>query len=352
MAFPSADAATAEVGSNIALIKYWGKRPGDQQWPANDSLSMTLSAARTITQARLHPRAGDGLLPADDEIHRAGQVTTSREHPRDKALAHLARLRQEVGPLAGALIVHTHNTFPSDCGIASSASGLGALTLAALGAWTGASNLGELEALGYSRERLAHLARMGSGSAGRSFYAGYVRWEAGEHACAQTIRQLFPAEHWRLADLIVMVSAAPKPVSSTVAHDAAWTSPLYGPRLAGLGERRLAVEAALAKRDMQRLGELIETEALEMHAVMMTSEPAARYLTPKTLEVLAWIRRERALGNLPAWFTLDAGTNIHVLCEAGDASLVQSRIRAAFPDCPVLADCVGDAPLLTRRPMP
>jgi diphosphomevalonate decarboxylase len=341
MSQPESAGVTAEVPSNIAFVKYWGKRDADAQWPANDSLSMTLSVARTITTATAH----DGPR---DEIYRDGQLQ-GQGPGGDKASRHLEVLRRDLG-VHRRLLITTRNTFPSDCGIASSASGLGALTLAAIGAWTGASSLHELEGQGFPRARLAQLARLGSGSACRSLYGGFVLWQAGPSPDEQTVRQLHDEEAWPLADIIVVVDRTPKPVSSTTAHRAAWTSPLYSPRLAGLPARLARVQDALDRSDLEELGRELEAEALEMHGVMMSSTPSAVYLTEATSQVLAWLRRERTRQGLPAYFTLDAGPNVHVICERQNADWVGSRISAEFPDAEVIMDRAGAGPVLMRTP--
>lgn len=312
--------------SNIALIKYWGKRDPIEQIPANDSLSMTLATAVTRTQA---------------SVATASSLASEKGPLGGKAERHLAFLRQQLG-FTAPLAINTRNSFPASCGIASSASGLAALTIAAIAAWTGASNFEELEVAGFSRARLADLARRGSGSACRSLYGGYVHWRAD----SQEVSVRLGPEHWALADVIVVLSDAPKPVSSTDAHAGAWGSPLFAPRLASVSDRLERVYSALAHRDLVTLGETIETEALEMHAVMMSGQPSAYYLTKTTSRFLAWTRQERKAGRLPAWFTIDAGPNVHLICEARDSDQVSRAVKAAFPEAQLIQDHVGQGPSL------
>jgi diphosphomevalonate decarboxylase len=324
----------AEVPSNIALIKYWGKRDESRQWPANDSLSMTLSVARTVTRAQKHDAP-------DHHVAFGGA----------KAERHVAYLARELG-FSEKLRIDSHNTFPTACGIASSASGLGALTLAAIAAWTDSGDLLALERAGFSRGRLALLAAMGSGSAARSFEGGYVQWRAGGSPAEQQAQKLVEEKGaFELADLIVVLSEEKKAISSTEAHRSAWSSPLFEARLAGLPERLSAVREALLAHDLERLGPLIETEALEMHAVMLTSTPAAHYLKPDTSQFIAWLRAERRRGT-SAYFTLDAGPNPHVLCLPGDTARLAERIAAEFPGARVIADRTGEGPSLCKESTP
>ena len=336
---PKPRGARAVVPSNIALIKYWGKKDEFSQWPANDSLSMTLSAAHTVTEASLH----DG---PHDVLRRNGHIV-SAEATQDKALKHLVRLRQLLG-FDAPLNLSTHNTFPSDCGIASSASGLGALTLAAIAAWTGAESFEHLADLGYSRQRLAMLARLGSGSACRSLLGGFVEWCGGSHTDDQSIRTVSDAEAFPLCDVIVLLSQTPKSISSTAAHRHAWTSPLFAPRLAGMARRLGDVRQAILKQDLEHLGDLIEIEALDMHAVMMSSTPPAYVMTSETSRLLAWVRDERSKGRLEAWFTVDAGPNVHLICRPEVAQDVAHRIVHDFGAPDLLMDRVGHGPALSR----
>jgi diphosphomevalonate decarboxylase len=305
---------------------------------------MTLSAARTLTEAT-------GLASGEDQLLRRDGDTLQPLSGAAKGLRHLAYLRHTLG-FKAALKVITSNTFPTGCGIASSASGLGALTLAALAAWTETDSLAALAEAGFPPARLAALARLGSGSACRSFFGGYVAWEAGETPEAQTVRPVLAAADWPLADLIVLVSPESKAVGSSEGHLSAGTSPLYPPRLAGLPARLRRVYAALAARDLPALGLELEAEALEMHAVMLSATPSLRYLLPGSVEVLTWLRLERERSGLQAYFTIDAGPNIHILCAQAEALAVRARLRAAFPALQVLMDGTGDGPLLSRRALP
>jgi diphosphomevalonate decarboxylase len=334
---------TATVPSNIAFVKYWGKRDEARQWPANDSLSMTLRDARTITAAARHGADEDVLLLP-------GDTDDSAPHASDKARRHLDALRRELG-FHGALAVMSHNTFPTGAGIASSASGFGALTLAAIAAWTGADDLATLAARGFGAERLAHLARLGSGSAARSFFAPFALWRAGEAPEAQSVTALTPPR-LAVADVIVLVASGPKPVSSSTAHRAAWTSSLFAVRLAGVRERLARVHAGLVAGDLDAIGPDLEAEALEMHAVMMTATPPAQYLTDATRAVCAWVREERLRGAFAAYFTIDAGPNVHLICRADAADLVAARVAAAFPDLACLVDGQGTGPELVASARP
>lgn len=338
---------TATAPSNIALVKYWGKSDASLNWPANDSLSMTLSQAKTTTSATMQPDA------ATPSAHRMAFKTTGAGTipVRDlgKTTRYLEWLRNEIRPFGsaeGALDILTHNSFPSSCGIASSASGFAALTIAAAGAWTGAKNMDELRRLGITRDVLSTWARRGSGSACRSIHGGYVQWIRGEASSGQKVRPIFSPEHWPLADLIVVIDRGAKSISSTEGHARAFSSPLMSVRMSGLDERLKNAAQAIEGRDLERLGTIIECEAIEMHSVMMTSQPRTDYFGAPTIAFIQWLRESRAAGNLAAWFTLDAGPNPHVICRPEDADAIKGLILAQFPGCALIHDQTGSGATL------
>ncbi|NDE14834.1 diphosphomevalonate decarboxylase [bacterium] len=334
----------AVAPSNIALIKYWGKSDASLNWPANDSLSMTLHHARSITTARAWT---DAQSPGSHRISFGDAGTASRVP--EKTTRFLEWLRAEVarhGSATGALDITTRNTFPSSCGIASSASGFAALTMAATGAWTGARTIADLENIGIDRAKLAAWARRGSGSACRSIHGGYVHWQRGASPAGQNVSSAFSRDDWPLADLIVLVDDKAKHVSSSEGHARAFTSLLMAPRVAALPERLRETVRAIESRDLERLGTIIEGEAMEMHSVMMTSTPRTDYFSEPTTRFLAWLRAERVAGNLNAWFTLDAGPNPHLICRPEDSAAIATRIKKEFPAFPVIEDHTGNGATL------
>lgn len=329
----------ATVPSNIALLKYWGKSCEQSQWPANSSLSITLSDLCTVTKAQ--------RLDASEHQVTVGDELVNREHPLgSKIFKHLDRL-QKLSPDYGPLKIDSHNSFPAGCGIASSASGLGALTLACLAAWHQADNFAALEQHGYSLERLSELARLGSGSACRSLHDGFVEWERTETSESQKVKSVYPASHWQLRDTIVLFSDQIKKVGSTEAHRAAWSSPLFAPRLASLHQRLAGMREAIKNQDISILGPLIEQETLEMHSVIMSAEPSVRYFGLETGEFLAWVRQTRERTGIPFYFTLDAGPNVHLIYEDHFHQEVVKLLEQKCPERPLLSDRIGSGPSLT-----
>jgi diphosphomevalonate decarboxylase len=219
-------------------------------------------------------------------------------------------------------------------GIASSASGFAALTVAACHAL----------ALDLDATQLSALARLGSGSASRSLFGGYVQWDRGTDHATSVARMLFPPEHWELCDLVAIVSSVEKAVSSEGGHRIAATSPLNAARVAHVNTLLPIVQQAIAVRDLAQLGDTLEWDALAMHAVMQTGTPSLLYWQPGTLEVLQAVRKWRAEEGLAAYFTIDAGPNVHVICAAHDAPTLQARLTALPSVSTVLVSHPGPAP--------
>ncbi len=333
--------ATCRAGSNIAFIKYWGVADGaeDLNIPLNNSISMTLADAHTTTTVAWDD---SGCLPEDTIVIDGVQLDGA---PAERVVAHLDRLRALAGVSDRARVV-SNNNFPMASGIASSASGFAALTVA------GAAALG----LRLDATRLSAVARQGSGSASRSLFGGFVEWERGwerEESVSNSLldsrsvaHQIHDDEHWALRDVIAIVSTGAKRVSSSGGHLLAATSPFNAARTACVGAWLETVRRAIAARDFSLLGPVLEADALAMHAVMMTSAPSLLYWQPGTLEVLQAVRAWREEEGVPVYFTIDAGPNVHLMCEADSADEVERRVGALPAVQRVLTSGPGTGPQL------
>ena len=284
---------TAVARANIAFIKYWGNFNDDLRLPMNGSISMTLDRLRTVTTVEFSPAL------AEDEI----EIDGVEPSPGAKAriVAHLDRLRTLAGKPLKAQVASV-NDFPTGVGLASSASGFAALTLAAAAA---------LET-GLEDRELSTLARLGSGSATRSIWGGYVEWVSGAKHEDSFASQIAPPEHWEICDCIALVSTETKEVASSQGHKLAKSSPLYSARLSQVKEDLDRVREAILARDFESLGSVAEREALSLHAIMMTSQPSLIYWTPATVRVMKEVRSWREEGR-SIYFTIDAGPNVHLL---------------------------------------
>lgn len=288
-----AKSATAEAGANIAFTKYWGNVDTRLRIPANDSISMTLDAARTLTTVSFRPDLEEDYVVVDG-CAASGSV-------RQRVVGHLDLFRQLADTGWRAKVV-SGNNFPTASGIASSASAFAALTVACA----------EALELDLTRRDLSRLARRGSGSAARSMFGGFAILYSGASDEGAFAEPLHDPDWWEICDLVAVVSRSGKDVSSTGGHRLAQTSPLHRARLAQVPALNKRLREALAERDFDALGRVAEQDALLMHAVMLTSCPALLYWLPETVTVMRRVRRWRAEG-IPAYFTIDAGPNVHIL---------------------------------------
>jgi diphosphomevalonate decarboxylase len=214
----------------------------------------------------------------------------------------------------------TQNSFPKGTGIASSASGFAALTVA------GAAAAGLL----LSEKELTILARLGSGSACRSIPDGFVRWETGELSEESYAHSLFPAQFWDLRDVLIIVGQTSKEISSADGMKYASTSPFWEARQKEIEKRLINVTEAIGDKNFPALGEIIEEDCLSMHAVAMTQNPPLLYWNTTAMNCIRTIQKWRT-GGLPVYFTIDAGPNIHCLCEGKDEQRLTDAIKT-LPD--------------------
>jgi diphosphomevalonate decarboxylase len=304
---PARRTATARAQSNIALIKYWGKRDAALNIPAVGSISVTLDALSTDTKVSF----SNDLTR--DELHLSGVAADA-----SRVSAFLGIVRQQAGVTQWAL-VESSNNFPTGAGLASSASGFAALAVAACAA----------AGLKRGERELSILARRGSGSAARSIFGGIVELHAGilsdgTDSFAEPI--LSPAD-WPLSIVVAITEFGEKSVNSTTGMgESSLTSPFY-PAWVETAENDLAgMRTAIAARDFARVGELAEYSCLKLHALMMSTRPALLYWNSATMAALHAVRELRA-GGIPVYFTIDAGPQLKALCLPEHAGAVADALR-------------------------
>lgn len=313
--------ATATANANIALVKYWGKRDAALNLPARGSFSVTLAGLTTTTTV--------ALGGATDALVLGGELAGAEV--LDKALRVVNVVRAAVGSTDRVQITSA-NDFPTGAGLASSASGLAALAVATAGAFGWDADL----------QTLSRVARIGSGSASRSLFGGYVEWLAGERSDGldSFARPVFPADHWDLRVFVAVVSPGKKAVGSTsgMTHTKD-TSPFHEPFLATVDADIAAAKRAVQDRDFAGLGRVAERSSLRMHAAMQGADPALVYLGSDSWTVIGLVRDLQRQG-VPVFLTADAGPNIKVfyLPEAHDP------VRAALLDCPAIRRLVAARP--------
>ena len=311
--------------SNIALVKYWGKK--DFQLPANPSLSFTLTNSYTDTSVEFLPRT---------DFNASFQIDFYfEENPKEAFLTKIEtffnRMRLYMPFLRDYhFVVRSHNSFPHSSGIASSASAMAALAVCLM----------KIEKLfcpemtdEFFYEKASFLARLGSGSACRSIIGSVVVW--GEHPEIPNSSDLYGVPFGmthevfhRYQDTILLIDKGQKQISSTDGHDLMNNHPYPNQRFVQATENISKLNTILRVGALDDFVKLIESEALTLHSMMMTSNPYFVLMRPNTLATIEQIWNFRRQTQIPVGFTLDAGANIHLLYPYQYKSEVQLLIES------------------------
>ena len=341
---------TWSAPSNIALVKYWGKK--ENQIPANPSVSFTLNNCKTITMVSFSKKADDGKFSFD--LLFEGQP---KEDFKPKILKFFERTVEYLPFLKNFhFTIDTTNTFPHSSGIASSASGMAALAV----------NFMSIEKLlnpemteDYFNQKASFLARLGSGSACRSVKGKVVVW--GNHEDIQGSSDLFGVEfpetiHQNFnnyQDTILLVDKGEKQVSSTVGHDLMNGHPFAERRFEQAHENLSKLKGILQNGNLDEFIEIVESEALTLHAMMMASLPYFILMKPNTLEIINKIWKFRNATKIPVCFTLDAGANVHVLYPENVSvkvlQFIQDELVGYCQNGQYICDSIGNGAILMNN---
>ena len=296
----------ASCPSNIALIKYWGKYEG--QIPANPSISFTLSNCKTETKMIF--RSGEKFSV---KTFLTGKEETKFSEKIEKYFRSIEKYLPWI--LQGSFVIETENTFPHSSGIASSASGFGAIAKCLMEMDREFSGKDFFDA-----KKASFLARLGSGSACRSVYDGLVVWgDVNEVEGSSDLYAVkYPDEEIHpifrdFNDYVLLIHEGQKSVSSTMGHGLMNTNPYAERRFQEARENFVPMKEILKSGDLEAFMKLVEHEALTLHAMMMMSDPAFILMQTGTLQVINRVWEFRKETNLPLFFTLDAGANVHLL---------------------------------------
>ncbi len=301
--------ATAIANANIALVKYWGKRNKELILPYNSSISMTCDGLLTKTTVEFSAKYDKDIVMINDE-----------ELKKDEKdiLGHLERIKKMAGIKEKAKVISESN-FPVAAGLASSASGLAALTLAATKA----------AGLNLNQKELSILARQGSGSACRSIYGGFVEWLKGkkEDGSDSYAKQIVNKNYWPEFRMIVTILTEEKKKIGSRAGMAQTvkTCPYYQGWLKTIEEDLKIVREGILEKNFTKLGSQAEYNCLKMHALMTTTKPVIIYWHPATVEIIRNVINWRKEG-LESYFTIDAGPNVKVLCLEKDEKEINRRL--------------------------
>ena len=311
--------------SNIALIKYWGKKVN--QIPANPSISFTLDACATTTSIT-YKKLDKAVADFQFELLFEGKV---KPDFKPKIQTFFKRIETYIPFLKDySFVIETSNSFPHSSGIASSASGMSAIALCLMEI---ERKLNPAMDGHFFTAKASFLARLGSGSACRSIEGTLVQW--GKHAGIESSSDLYGIKYpyevhevfKNFHDTILLVDKGEKQVSSTVGHDLMHGHPFAEQRFAQAYQNLERLRSVFEDGDLKAFIEIVESEALTLHGMMMTSQPYFILMKPNTLEIInrIWAYRLASKSNL--CFTLDAGANVHVLYPESEKKEVYQFIQ-------------------------
>ncbi|MDR9417844.1 diphosphomevalonate decarboxylase [Gracilimonas sp.] len=287
---------TTVAHSNIALIKYWGKRSVQMNLPAVGSISLTLDALHTQTTLQFDESLDQDVFSLNEkefggkELKRISDFLDLGAATKDRPKAR----------------INSRNNFPTGAGLASSASGFAALALA----------VNDRLGLNLNDESLSAFARMGSGSAARSIYGGFAEMKLGskEDGSEDIAVQLYGESHWDIRLLVVVTSTEKKKLGSTEGMNrTAQSAPYYKEWISSQSSDLDEMRNAISAKDFEKVGELTEHSCFKMHGLAMSARPPILYWNAATTETIHKVWKLRQSG-IPAYVTIDAGPQVKILC--------------------------------------
>lgn len=321
--------------ANIAFIKYWGQKSKELVLPYHDSFSMNLSDCYSIVELEItdDPKQNEMYV----KKYKAKKHEKSSKEAIEKVAKFFSMVKDYLGVKEGkGFIIQSENSFPQKAGIASSASFYSALTLAIVEVFD--KNISEAE--------LSALARLsGSGSACRSIPTGFTWWHKGvgenttELLKSSYAESIADVDYWDLVDVVLILNPDEKKTGSQEGHTGAAGSTFFADRLLGLDNRVQEIREAFDQKDFKRFGKLIEEDTLSMHMVMMTQQPPLYFWSGKTLEIMKKTVELREWG-VEAYYTIDAGENVHVICQKKD----EEKIITYFKKQPEVQEMIVNYP--------
>lgn len=303
--------ATAKAHTNIALVKYWGKKDRQLILPQTDSLSLTLDEFYTTTTVNFLPE-----LRADQVTLNGQQLSTTASQ---KVCRFLDLVRQQSG-LNQFAKVNSINHVPTEAGLASSASAFAALAGAASTA----------AGMKLSRRDLSRLARRGSGSATRSIYGGLVEWHRGSDDQTSFAEPVVEQVDFGLEMLAIMINTGKKKITSRSGmQSSVETSPYYPAWKEVVAHDMVAIKDAIHRQDIRAIGKIAEENSLRMHALTLSADPGFTYFNAETLHAMRVVRDLRKQG-LCCYYTMDAGPNVKVIYDRADRQKVLQGLSKDF----------------------
>jgi diphosphomevalonate decarboxylase len=299
--------SSAIANSNIALVKYWGKQDEELILPYNNSISLTISDLYTHTTVEFREELEEDQITLND--------SQPDETSKKQIIKFLDIIRKDSNLKAKIV---SKNNFPTASGLASSASGYAALTLAA----TKALNLD------LTKEELSKLARRGSGSACRSIYGGLSEWKKGTNNDDSFAVKIEDENYWPELRMIICTTTIEEKKTKSRAGMAQTvaTSPMYKSWLDTIEDDLTNVRNAIDNKDFTLLGKTAENNCLKMHATMITTEPPIIYWNPTTIKIMKQVELLREQG-IECYYTMDAGPQLKIICQKHNQERIEENIK-------------------------
>ncbi len=314
--------ATAKAHTNIALVKYWGKKDQELIIPQTDSLSLTLNEFYTTTTVNFDNNLTSDLVAID-------QRTLSKQAA--KKVIHVLDIVRQLSGIESFARVGSINHVPTAAGLASSASAFAALA--------GAASVAA--GLNLSSRDLSRLARRGSGSATRSIYGGLVEWQKGTDDDSSFAQPVLENVDFPIEMLAVLVDTKKKKVSSRSGmQSSVETSPYYDAWRQVVANDMVAIKKAIKAKDIDQIGHIAEENALRMHALTFSADPGFTYFNGETLTIIKAVEDLRNRG--VNYYTMDAGPNVKVIYDRGNRNKIVEE----------LSNIVGPERLVVSQPGP
>lgn len=320
---------TARAYTNIALIKYWGKRDKKLFLPYTSSLSMTLDAFYT-----------DTTVSFTEETHDIFYLNGEKQDEKatEKLTCFINLFRQKAHDHR-SILVKSINHVPTAAGLASSASAYAALSTA----------LNELYNLNLSKQELSRLSRRGSGSSTRSLFGGFVEWEKGDDDTTSMAHPILPKEEIPIGMIICLINEGEKTISSREGMElTVQTSPFFKGFVEASAIDLEEMKQAIQKQDTNQIGAIAERNALRMHATMLGANPPFTYFEARSIETIHFVQALRKEG-FHCYITMDAGPNVKVIAPKNEISEIHQRLKALFKDSELITAYAGDESYIIEK---
>ena len=310
--------ATAIAHPNFALIKYWGKSNVGGNIPAMSSLAITLDSMMSET-----------TVSFPDDLKLDTWILNGVEQPSLGQIQPPCEHLKKISPIDQPCLIESKNNFPTAAGLASSASGIASLV----------SALDKVLETKLSKQQMIEAAMLGSASAARSLFPGFVLLDVTENDV--TCKTILEAEEWPLNVIVCVTSTNQKTMSSRQGMEISKkTSPIYSDWVSNHQQDIDLALQAIAEKNFHQLGKIAEQNCLKMHQVMKTSQPSIDYWNLATHTCVENVKDMQGKG-MPVFFTIDAGPQVKIICEPDVSKEVATLMEKVPGVRSIIESCLG-----------